>query len=119
MNSPDGDSGGLIVGSHESCVRRVSCQVAPPSFERASHVSMNVFPGWAGGRGRSSRRSKKDTSTWPLGVTRTYCWNWSAFVWSWLTRTGAVQVVPPSLETVSLTSACAPSSSGVDARSGL
>jgi hypothetical protein len=40
-----------------------------------------------------------------------YCWNWSALVRSRFTFSAALQVVPPSEETVIFTSACIPSSS--------
>src|SRR3954451_14800265 len=105
MNSPDGETGGLIEGSHESWDTRVSCHVRPTLFERARKVSMKKFPGWFGGAGWASPRSKKDTSTCPFGVTRTYGWNWSAFVVSWLTLAGALHVEPLSKELISLMSA--------------
>src|SRR5215217_1146330 len=111
MNSPDGEIGGLIDGSHESCETRVSRHVAPALLERARNVSMKKFPGWLGWSGSSRRRSKKLTFTWPRGVTRTYGWNWSAFDRSLFTRLGALQVAPPSNELSSLMSACMPSSS--------
>ena len=72
---------------------------------------MKKFPGWFGGSGWSSRRSKKDTLTWPFGVTRMYGWNWSALVTSWLTLAGVLHVEPPLNELRSLMSACMPSSS--------
>ena len=40
MNWPEPEIGGLIPGSHESWESLVSDQVAPPSPERASQVSM-------------------------------------------------------------------------------
>src|SRR5215211_5747423 len=119
MNSPDGDSGGLIDGSHESCVSRVSVHVAPPLLERARKLSMKKFPGWMGGSGASRRRSKKNTSSCPRSVTRTYCWNWSALVRSLFTRFGAVHDVPPSSDAVILMSACNPSSSDAAYGAGL
>src|SRR5215212_7111010 len=111
MNSPEGEIGGLIDGSHESCESRVSFQVFPALLDRASHVSMKKLPGWFGGSGSSRRRSKNDTLTCPRRVTRTYGWNWSAFDRSLLTRFALLHVVPPSNELSSSMSACMPSSS--------
>src|SRR5215213_8076568 len=98
MNSPEVEIGGLMDGSHRSWDRRVSRHVPPPLPDRARNVSMKKFPEWFGGSGRSNRRSKNDTFTCPRRVTRTYGWNWSAFVTSWFTRLGSVHVAPPSPE---------------------
>src|SRR5215211_1408182 len=119
MNSPEGEIGGLIDGSQESCERRVSFHVAPPSLERARRLLMKKFPGWSGASGASRRRSKNETLTCPLFVARTYGWNWSALVRSWLTRSGVLHHAPPSSEDVILMSACSPSSSDAGSGAGL
>src|SRR5215207_3861213 len=119
MNSPELEIGGLIEGSHESCESRVSLHVAPPLLERAMKLSMKKFPGCSGGSRRSRRRSKNDTLTWPRRVARTYGWNWSAFVPSWLTVAGTLHVRPRSYEAESLMSACMPSSSKAGNGAGL
>src|SRR5215218_6970359 len=104
MNSPDGEIGGLIDGSHMSCESLVSFHVAPPSPDRARKLSMKKLSG-------SYRRSKKNTLSCPFFVARAYGWNWSALPVSWLTFVGALQVAPPSSDRVSLMSACMPSTS--------
>src|SRR5215211_1751085 len=93
MNSPETDTGGFSRGSHMLRVTRTSVNVWPPSFERDRYVSMKKLFG-------SLRRSKYMTLTWPFGVTAIHGWNWSrrfSFE-SWLTRTGPLYVLPPSVD---------------------
>ena len=72
---------------------------------------MKKFPGWFGGSGRSSRRSKKDTLTCPLRRDPDVRLELVGVGDVLVDRVGVLHVVPPSSELMSLMSACMPSSS--------